>query len=133
MQEHPRVAAERQLPGQHLVEDDPQAVDVATAIDLVGLAPRLLGAHVGRRAQHLAVERHRDLARFTLGQPEVHQVRPARLVEHDVRGLDVAMHDPLFVRVLQGVGHLGDQAAASRSPSRPLASLSARVTPGRTR
>ena len=78
VQEHPLAAPERQLAGQQLVEDHPQAVHVAAAVDLVRLAAGLLGAHVGRRAQHLAIERHRDLARVPLGQAEVHQVRPAR-------------------------------------------------------
>ena len=36
--------------GQELVEDHPQAVDVAAAVDAVPLAPGLLGAHVGGRA-----------------------------------------------------------------------------------
>ena len=50
------IAAERQLAGQQLVEDHAQAVDVAAAVDPVALAAGLLGAHVGRRAEHLAVD-----------------------------------------------------------------------------
>ena len=72
-----RVAAERPLAGQQLVEDDAEAVDVAAAIDPARLAPRLLGRHVGRRAQDLALLGHRDLFRLPLGQAEVHQVRAA--------------------------------------------------------
>ena len=49
-----RVAPERPAPGQQLVEDDAQAEDVGPAIDPVPLAPRLLGAHVGRRARQPA-------------------------------------------------------------------------------
>ena len=44
------------LAGQTVVEDDAQLIDVAAAVHLVAFATRLLGAHVGRRAQHLAVQ-----------------------------------------------------------------------------
>ena len=44
------VAGERHLPGQHLVEDDPEGVEVGA---VVGLAARLLGGHVlGRADRH---------------------------------------------------------------------------------
>ena len=129
VQQHPRRAAERQLAGQQLVEDHAEAVDVGAAVDLVRLAAGLLGAHVGGRAQHLALERHRDLARVALGQAEVHDVRAARRRRHDVRRLDVAMDHALLVGVVQGVGDGGDSSAASRGRRRRAVSRSASVTP----
>ena len=57
--------------GEQLVQHDAQAIDVAAAVNAVGRT-ELLGAHVGERAEHLAVERHRGLAGFALGQAEVH-------------------------------------------------------------
>ena len=119
-QQHPPVAAERQLAGQQLVEDDAEAVDVAAGVDPVRLAAGLLGAHVGRRAQHLAVEGHRRLVGLALGQAEVHQVRPAVVVEHDVRRLDVAVDDAVVVGVVQGLGDLGDQLGRVAERDRPV-------------
>ncbi len=108
-QQHLSVAAERPLPGQQLVEDDPQAVDVGPAVGLVRFAARLLGRHVGRRAQELAVHGHRRFVGVVLGQAEVHQVRPTLRVELDVGRLDVAVNDPMPVGVVQRIGHGGDQ------------------------
>src|SRR5688572_12845823 len=47
-----RLALERELAAQHLVERDPEREEVAPAVDL--LARELLGRHVRRRAQHHA-------------------------------------------------------------------------------
>ena len=83
------------------------------------LAGGLLGAHVSRRSEHLALEGHGDLARLALGQAEVHQARGAGLVDHDVGRLDVAMDHPLLVGIIQGVGQRGDQLGrlAPRGPA----------------
>ena len=70
----------------------------------MGRAARLFRRHVGGRAEQLALDRHRHLARFAFGQTEVHQVRFARRVEHDVRRLEVTMNHTVVVGVLQGVG-----------------------------
>ena len=129
VQQHPRRAAERQLAGQQLVEDHAQAVDVAAAVDAVRLAPGLLGAHVGRRAQHLAVDRHRDLARLALGQAEVHQVRPAVAVEHDVDGLTSRWTTPCSWAYCSASATAATSSAASRGGGRLADSRSASVTP----
>ena len=44
------VAAEHALPGQHLEQDDAEGPDVGALVDR--LPARLLGAHVGRRAEN---------------------------------------------------------------------------------
>ena len=44
-----------------------------------------------------------------LAQAEIHQMRPAFQVEHDVRGFQVSVNDAALVRIVQGVSHLRDQ------------------------
>ena len=56
-------ALERRLAGQQAVERGAQAVDVGPRAQPVQLAPRLLGAHVGRRAQRAARQGLRRAAR----------------------------------------------------------------------
>ena len=51
------VAAERRPAGEHLVQQDAEAEDVAAVIDLA--AARLLGRHVGDGAEHHARDRFR--------------------------------------------------------------------------
>src|SRR5262249_49369617 len=83
----------------------------------------LLGTHVGRRAEDLAVVGHSVLTNVAQGQAEVHDswplTRPAwparrwtRLgcwvdLQHDIRWLDIAMDDSLAMRIVQGVRDLG--------------------------
>jgi hypothetical protein len=91
---HRRARVERRTPGEHLVEDHAGAVDVGRRC--IGAAARLLGGHVARRAEDLGGHR----ARGALGEPrhtEVADLDRAVGGEHHVRGLDVAVHDPLRV------------------------------------
>jgi hypothetical protein len=99
-----RRAAERQLAGQQLVKDDAKAVNVAAAIDLVSLAARLLGAHVGRRAEHLTLDRHGAVAGIALGQAEIDQPGRALLAQHDIAWFHIPVDDAHFVGVPQGIG-----------------------------
>ena len=112
--EHPRVAAERQLAGQKLEKNHAQRVDVAAARRRRVPSPAgLLGRHVGRRAEDLPLDGHRDFARLALGQAEVRDVRHGRRSIHeDVRRLQVAMDDALRHARADG---LGDRATASSS------------------
>jgi hypothetical protein len=120
------LAAERRLAGQHLVEDDPERVDVGLAGHLV--AERLLRGDVVGRAEHapgrgqpLRLERPRD--------PEVGHLRPALGVDQDVLRLDVAVDEHLGVRGrqrssdLDRVGH----GLADGQPAEPADSLLERL------
>ena len=109
VQEHSRVAPKWELAGQEPVEDDAEGVNVAPAVDLVGLAAGLFGAHVGRSAQHLAVLGHGDLTGLALGQAKVQQMWLSQRIEKDVRGFDVTVHDAAVVGVLKGIGQNGDE------------------------
>ena len=81
------------LTREHLVEHQPQRVDVAACRDLApGL---LLRRHVGGRAASQIADR--DLFRER-GQAEVGDAHLAPAVDHDVGRLQVAMQDPALVR-----------------------------------
>ena len=105
-----RAAVEGAPTGQALVEHRAHGVDVGALAHGARLAARLLGRHVGRRAEEVAalgqVARHLHLAR----QAEVHQARVAALVDQDVGRLDVAVHQAVGVHVLQGAGDLAHPA-----------------------
>ncbi len=71
LQEHQFRAAKRQLAGQKLVQHDAEAVNIAPAVGLVAVAGSLLGAHVRRRAEHVAVDGHGGLDSLAQGQAEI--------------------------------------------------------------
>ncbi len=102
--------AQRQFPGQHLVEYDPQGIDVGPVVDLERLL-HLLGGHVAQRADHLlgagerGVRRHRPQE---LGEAEVGDLDVAPAVEKDVLRLDIPVDDPLIVGVLERFADLRD-------------------------
>ena len=115
------LALEQRPSGQHLEQDDSERPDVGPLVDR--LAARLLGSHVGRRAEQdarLGVvlsdrrgERRaaRDaLALPRLGEPEVEHLDRAVGPDADVGGLEVAVDDAGLVgrfqrlRDLQGDG-----------------------------
>ena len=93
-------AAERRLAGEHLEQHDAGRVEVAARVD--AFAARLLGREILRGAHDGAglgdgCGRLGDRAR----DPEVHDLDLAVAGDHDVARLDVAVHDPGAVRVLE--------------------------------
>ena len=105
------------MPGEAVERDQTQRVDVGAAVELV--SGELLWAHVLGRAHHEPGLGHLlRVARARLRDPEVHhlhQVRPvAVLRDHDVVGLQVAVHDPRIMRDLQRVARLVDDAPGPR-------------------
>ena len=74
------------------------------------------GTHVSRRANELVQLRVNRLVRQPafrrLGDAEINHLRHRHAVvqrDEDVRRLDVAMNDPLLVRVLNGLANLDEQ------------------------
>ena len=112
---------------QQLVEQHPQAVDVAARVDVQPAHLRLLRTHVGRRPDELLELRiDRLLGQLLLrrlGNAEVDHLRhrhPVVQRHQDVRGLDVPVDDPLLVRVLNGVADLDEQIQPLRAcPASP--------------
>jgi hypothetical protein len=103
------LRGERTVPGEHLVEHDPDREDVAGRADL--RARGLLRRHVPRRAEKVPFERDerlglasleggridRALVLTQLREPEVEDLRLTVGVEHDVLRLEVAVDDAFGV------------------------------------
>jgi len=89
-----RVAGERHLPGEHLVEDDPERVQIRARVN--GRAARLLRGEVLRGANDRSGLRH--LRRAGACDAEVRHLQPAVRADDDVVRFDVAVDDPVAVR-----------------------------------
>jgi hypothetical protein len=109
--QHTHVATKRQLIRKQLKQYDPERINVAARVTSARFAAGLLGRHVGRRPQNVAVHRHFDFVVGVLRQAEIGEMGLAALVDHDVGGLQVAVHDTGLVRVLNG---LRDHSAQNR-------------------
>ncbi len=101
---HRRVARERRLAEEELVQRRAEAVDVGSTID-VAAAPRLLRRHVRGRAEEHASLGDALLSALVAREAEVHHDRAiAPLVGHldeDVPGLHVAVKDAERVPLVQ--------------------------------
>ena len=111
-----RRPVERLCPGEQLVQQHAQRVDVRAGVD-VGAAFGLLGAHRFVRANGLPDERveravGQAVARQRLGDAEIDHLH-LRLavggVRQHVAGLDIAVDQRLGVGVGDGVAHLREQ------------------------
>jgi hypothetical protein len=103
-----RVRAVGPLAGEHLEHHDAQAVQVGGGRH--AMARGLLGAQVVGRAHHVAMPglgQRRVVGLHRLGHAEIRQRHGAVDADHDVLGLQVAVHDAALVDGLQRLGHLG--------------------------
>ena len=92
----------RSPPGQQFIQHHAQAENIRTAIDSMPFATSLLWTHVGWSsdvAWPLA-----DIL-FPQSQAKIGHERLAALVEEKVARLDVPMHQPLLVGMVQRLGH----------------------------
>jgi len=112
------LALKRSHPGRHLVQHDAQRPDIAPGIGRLSL--ELLRRHVGQGADDLAGQLQRvhgvrgGLGKLRVAdpgrQPEIEHLGAALRGDHNVAALEVAVDDPVVVRVGQGVRHLVPQA-----------------------
>ena len=104
-----RRGAERRAPGQELVEDASQRIDVGARADLLDLPLGLLGRHVAGRAQDRARLGLPGVVFEPLHQPEVADLGLAACGQEDVGRLQIAMDDAAAVGVFHAVGQRSHQ------------------------
>ncbi|KWW42958.1 hypothetical protein AU359_00109 [Micrococcus luteus] len=99
-----RVAREGGPAREQLEQQAAGRVEVGAAVH--GAARRLLRGQVQGGAHHgLGLRRGGGGVGQRVGDPEVHHLHGARVRDHDVRGLHVAVDDALLVRVLERFQH----------------------------
>jgi hypothetical protein len=105
------VGPERRAAGEQLVQDRAQPVDVAARVGLA--SGGLFGRHVAGRSHRAAARGQGSVDRHPVGETEVGDARAIRLVDQDVPGLEVAVHDAQRVRRVHGgrdVAHVAGRA-----------------------
>jgi hypothetical protein len=109
---HRRLTGEGRLPGEHLVQDDAERVDVGAGVD--GSALGLLRGEVRDRSQD-GRRSGKGVGARGPSDAEVHHLHVARRREHDVPGLDVPVDESVVVCELQRRRHpLRDLRGAPR-------------------
>jgi hypothetical protein len=101
------AAAERRPPGQALVQQAAERVEVGAPVQVV--TANLLGGDVVDSAERAARSDTGRLLRQSSGEPEVGQVAVATHVDQNVRRLDVAVHETALVRGVERVRDLFQQ------------------------
>ena len=123
------------LTGEHLEQHAAERVDVGAGID-IGEPARLLGRHVARGPDRDPRRGHQVVGLEVVGQhlvvlaahlrhAPVEHVGLAEVAEHDVLGLEVAVHDPVRVGELDREAHVRERAqqALQRVGAGPRAAL----------
>ena len=108
-----RAAREGRLPREQFVCEHADRIDVRAVVH-TGIGARLLGRHVRRCAERHAERRHAAVLRVARGaqrlrDAEIRDHRAAAREQHVV-GLDVAVHDSVFVRIRERGGDLAQHA-----------------------
>ena len=105
---------ERAASGEHFVKHGAEAENVGAWVD--GFGSHLFGRHVSGRAKHGARlgERHGCgvFARCSwslFSQPEIEDLHLARARDHDIFGLEIAVHDPECVRRSHAIRNLAGE------------------------
>src|SRR5262249_20616532 len=105
-----RRPLEWQTAGEQLVEYYASGIVVGVGSDPAGFAARLLGGHVGGRTHDGVEARHaRGRLPQRTGETGVGQIQVPLAIDEAVGGLDVAVHDTLFVGIRQSGEQLHDQ------------------------
>ena len=86
-----RLRFKRQTPGQHLIQRDPQRINIAAGIRFASVEQ--LGAHVGRTARDQGIL---FPIRCIYGHSEIRDFDHPFLGHHDIVRLDVTVHKPAF-------------------------------------
>ena len=110
-------AAKGKFARQHLVEGDPQGVEIAAEIDRPVHPARLFGSHVGERpGDHLRRRRGLALAWQTRGDAKAHEPDLAGDgVHQNVRRLDVLMDEAALVNLSKRRSDADREAQKRRS------------------
>ena len=93
------------LARQQLINNHSQRIHVGAAVH-IHLAASLLGRHITRRPDHVAGSGQILGGIAHPGDAKVGDKGVAFLVDHDVRGLEIPVHDPLAVGIIERRGHL---------------------------
>ena len=106
----------RRRAGEQLVQQHAQRIDVAARIDIQAAQLRLLGTHVHRRPDHLAVAGVDRLVGQVvmqgLGHAKVDDFDDRAMIghrDHDVGRFQVAVDDPFLMGMLDGVADINEQ------------------------
>ena len=124
---------EGQFAGEHLVEGDPQGVEIAAEIDRPVHPAGLFGGHVGERpGDHLRRRRGLALARQTRGDAEAHEPDLAGdRVHQNIRRLDVLVDEAALVNLTKRRSDADREAQKRRDlpgpPHEPQQGLAAGV------
>lgn len=111
---------ERHAAGEHAIGHNGQTVEIAAPVHTFPLC--LLRRHIFRRAHHRAGVGQAGNAGGA-GDAEIGQQGVAGVAHQDVAGLDVTVHDPAAVRVIQRRRHLADHAEREIERQRPAHAL----------
>ncbi len=105
-----RVPLERPRAGQELVQHDAQREEIAASVEVAPLD--LLRGHVGRRPEQDTGLG--EVRRRVLGEAEVGHLQGAVFQHHQVRRLDVAVHDVILMRIVERRRRLGHHVENAR-------------------